>query len=194
MWSSYASSIVAWPLVSSKWRSLRHASWTSRSRMPRPCNGASKGPVRACSWLPQQHATGRRPVHCSSRGTKLGRCCTTSRTMVTGKPLWPCLTSSGTCTETSGPAETCGRPRRRAPTTHIAASRHATRTTCYTLRRMSPRLWPTRSILGRGLVPCADVCETLNTILKRAYNDHTRRGGEGTPGVAQVEMGPRWFC
>ena len=34
--------------------------------------------------------------------------------------------------------------------------------------------------LGVGLgAVCADVVESLNTILKRAYNDHTARGGGG---------------
>ena len=29
---------------------------------------------------------------------------------------------------------------------------------------------------------CVDVVESLDTILKRAYNDHTARGGEGCRG------------
>ena len=34
--------------------------------------------------------------------------------------------------------------------------------------------------LGVGLgAVCADVVENLNTILNRAYNDHTARGGGG---------------
>ena len=34
--------------------------------------------------------------------------------------------------------------------------------------------------LGVGLgAVCADVVESLNAILKRAYNDHTSRGGGG---------------
>ena len=37
--------------------------------------------------------------------------------------------------------------------------------------------------LGVGLgVVCTDVVESLNAILKRAYNDHTSRGGGGTEG------------
>ena len=34
---------------------------------------------------------------------------------------------------------------------------------------------------------CADVVESLNAILKRAYNDHSGRGGGGMPGGAPVE-------
>ena len=41
--------------------------------------------------------------------------------------------------------------------------------------------------LGVGLAAvCADVVESLNAILKRAYNDHTTRGG-GMPGAAALE-------
>ena len=37
--------------------------------------------------------------------------------------------------------------------------------------------------LGVGLgAVCADVVESLNAILKRAYNDHTARGGGGSRG------------
>ena len=42
--------------------------------------------------------------------------------------------------------------------------------------------------LGVGLgAVCADVVESLNAILKRAYNDHSGRGGGGMPGATQVE-------
>ena len=44
--------------------------------------------------------------------------------------------------------------------------------------------------LGFGLgAVCADVVERLNAILKRAYNDHSGRGGgcRGMPGVTQLE-------
>ena len=42
--------------------------------------------------------------------------------------------------------------------------------------------------LGVGLgAVCADVVESLNTILKRAYNDHSGRGGGGMPGATQLE-------
>ena len=43
--------------------------------------------------------------------------------------------------------------------------------------------------LGVGLgAVCADVVESLNTILKRAYNDHSGRGGRGgVPGATQIE-------
>ena len=41
--------------------------------------------------------------------------------------------------------------------------------------------------LGVGLgAVCTDVVESLNTILKRAYNDHPGRGG-GVPGATQLE-------
>ena len=37
--------------------------------------------------------------------------------------------------------------------------------------------------LGVGLgAVCADVVESLNAILKRAYNDHSGQGGVGVPG------------
>ena len=39
---------------------------------------------------------------------------------------------------------------------------------------------PKAPLLGVGLgAVCADVIESLNTILKRAYNDHPARGGGG---------------
>ena len=42
--------------------------------------------------------------------------------------------------------------------------------------------------LGVGLAAvCADVVESLNAILKHAYNDHSGRGGGGMPGAVQVE-------
>ena len=42
--------------------------------------------------------------------------------------------------------------------------------------------------LGVGLgAVCADVVESLNAILKRAYNDHSGRGGGGMPAATQVE-------
>ena len=43
--------------------------------------------------------------------------------------------------------------------------------------------------LGVGLgAVCADVVESLNAILKRAYNDHTARGGGGgMPGATSLE-------
>ena len=34
---------------------------------------------------------------------------------------------------------------------------------------------------------CADVIESLNAILQRAYNDHSGRGGPGVAGATQVE-------
>ena len=40
-----------------------------------------------------------------------------------------------------------------------------------------------RHFLGVGLgAVCADVVESLNAILKRAYNDHTARGWGGDAG------------
>ena len=42
--------------------------------------------------------------------------------------------------------------------------------------------------LGVGLgAVCADVVESLNAILKRAYNDHSGRGGGGMPGATRLE-------
>ena len=42
--------------------------------------------------------------------------------------------------------------------------------------------------LGVGLgAVCVDVVESLDAILKRAYNDHSGRGGGGMPGATQVE-------
>ena len=43
--------------------------------------------------------------------------------------------------------------------------------------------------LGVGLgAVCADVVESLNAILKRAYNDHTAcRGGGGVPGATALQ-------
>ena len=42
--------------------------------------------------------------------------------------------------------------------------------------------------LGVGLgAVCSDVVESLNTILKRAYNDHSGGGGGGEPGATQLE-------
>ena len=42
--------------------------------------------------------------------------------------------------------------------------------------------------LGVGLgAVCADVVESLSAILKRAYNDHTARGGGGMPGATSLE-------
>ena len=42
--------------------------------------------------------------------------------------------------------------------------------------------------LGVGLgAVCPDVVESLNGILKRAYNDHTARGGGGMPGATSLE-------
>ena len=42
--------------------------------------------------------------------------------------------------------------------------------------------------LGVGLgAVCADVVESLSAILKRAYNDHSGRGGGGMRGVTQLE-------
>ena len=67
-------------------------------------------------------------MHCSSRGRNLVRCWTMSRRMVNGKPSWPCVTSSGSCTRTSRPAGTYVRPRWRAPTVHIVARRRANQT------------------------------------------------------------------
>ena len=54
--------------------------------------------------------------------------------------------------------------------------------------------------IGLGAV-CADVVESLNAILKRAYNDHSGVGGGGMPGATQVEregevvsqVWERWF-
>ena len=40
--------------------------------------------------------------------------------------------------------------------------------------------------IGLGAV-CADVVESLNAILKRAYNDHSGRGGGGMPGATELE-------
>ena len=49
--------------------------------------------------------------------------------------------------------------------------------------------------LGVGLgAVCADVVESLNAILKRAYNDHTARGGGGCRGLRHWNGRPRWFC
>ena len=39
-------------------------------------------------------------VRCSSRERNLVCCWTASRRMVNGKPSWPCVTSSGSCTRT----------------------------------------------------------------------------------------------
>ena len=50
--------------------------------------------------------------------------------------------SSGTCTRTSRPAGTYGRPRWHAPTVHIVARRCVNQTTSSIWRRMSPRPWP----------------------------------------------------
>ena len=42
--------------------------------------------------------------------------------------------------------------------------------------------------LGVGLgAVCADVVESLNAILKRAYNDHSGQGGGGMPGATELE-------
>ena len=42
---------------------------------------------------------------------------------------------------------------------------------------------------------CADVVESLNAILKRAYDDHTARGGGGGMlGATALEREGRWFC
>ena len=47
---------------------------------------------------------------------------------------------------------------------------------------------------------CADVVESLNAILKQAYNDHTARGG-GMPGAAALQREGKvvlqvweWWC
>ena len=40
--------------------------------------------------------------------------------------------------------------------------------------------------VGLGTV-CADVVQSLNPILQRAYNDHSGRGGGGVPGATQLE-------
>ena len=51
--------------------------------------------------------------------------------------------------------------------------------------------------LGVGLgAVCADVVESLNTILKRAYNDHTARGGGGggRRGQRHYNGRERWSC
>ena len=50
--------------------------------------------------------------------------------------------------------------------------------------------------LGVGLgAVCADVVESLNAILKRAYNDHTARGGGGgCRGLQHWNGRWRWFC
>ena len=50
-------------------------------------------------------------MRCSSRGRNLVLCWTTSRRMVNGKPSWPCVTSSRSCTRTSRPAGTYVRHR-----------------------------------------------------------------------------------
>ena len=48
--------------------------------------------------------------------------------------------------------------------------------------------------LGVGLgAVCADVVESLKAILKRAYNDHTARGGE-CRGLRHWNGRRRWFC
>ena len=49
--------------------------------------------------------------------------------------------------------------------------------------------------LGVGLgAVCADVVESLNTILKRACNDHTARRGRGNAGATALQRGGRWSC
>ena len=51
--------------------------------------------------------------------------------------------------------------------------------------------------LGVGLgVACADVVESLNAIVKRAYNDHTARGGGGggCRGLRHWNGRGRWSC
>ena len=51
--------------------------------------------------------------------------------------------------------------------------------------------------LGLGVVVgavCADVVESLNDILKRAYSDHSGRRGGGMPGATQLEGGGASFA
>ena len=45
-----------------------------------------------------------------------------------------------------------------------------------------------RGLGVRSGAVCADVVESLNAILKRAYNDHTARGG-GMPWATALEQG-----
>ena len=82
---------------------------------------------------------------------------------------------------------TWGRLLSRGSTKHIVARPSASPTTSCTWRRMRPRRWLMRHVWawGRG-GGCADVVESLDAILERAYNDHTAGGG-GMPGATSVE-------
>ena len=95
-----------------------------------------------------------------------------------GKPWWPCVTSSGSCTRTSRPAGTYVRLRRRAPTVHIVARRCANQTTSSIWRRMSPRLWRMHAAWGLGWVPCARMLLRASTPSLSAHT-MTTRAGEG---------------
>ena len=64
----------------------------------------------------------------------------------------------------------------------VARARRVNQTTSSIWRRMSPRPWPMHAAWGLDWVPCAGVVESLNTIIKRAYNDHSGRGGGGCRG------------
>ena len=49
--------------------------------------------------------------------------------------------------------------------------------------------------LGVGLsAVCANVVQSLNAILNRAYKDHTPRGGGGMPGATALHQQGSWSC
>ena len=111
----------------------------------------------------------------------LVRCWTTSRRMVNGKPSWPCVTSSGSCTWTSRPTRTYVR-RWRAPTVHIVARRRVNQTTSSIWRRMLARPWPMHAAWGLGWVPCARMSLRASTPSLSAHTMTTRAVGGGDAG------------
>ena len=127
-------------------------------------------------------------MRCSSRGRNLARCWLTSRRTVNGKPSWLWVTSSGSCTRTSRCAGTYVRLRWRAPTVHIVARRRAHQNYLLYLEEDVTEAVANARRLGVCLgAVCADVVESLNAILKRAYNDHSGGGGGEMMGATQLE-------
>ena len=106
---------------------------------------------------------------------------------MSGKWWLPCGTSYGTCTRIPHRAPTYGPRSSHGHTGCIVARLTANRTTSSTCRRMYWRCL-TRCGLGSLGAGCANVVESLNAILNRAYNDHTARGGGGgMPGATALE-------
>ena len=151
------------------------------------CNAYHTWHARVSDRVPRLHLTERRHGHGSSHGRKSGHYWPMPQRMESGKPWLPCGTSLWDLYSDTPPRTDLW-----AAEVARAYRLHCGKAACqsnyhFCLEEDMTLAVAIAAALGVGLgAVCANVVESLNSSLKRAYNDHTARQG-GTPAATALQ-------